>query len=630
MTIMYELGYDYGEHFANYKFEGWFDQSEGGTRYSDSTVIDATFDGKTLYAHWTAIPAKNAWQYFSFSNSTDDFFNAGEAQDYDAGQYFDHFETVLTSYYGSGSAGYYMDELRWQETSGWGGSCYGFAALEGIVNHQMLPVSAVEAGKNSLPDVDRPCEDYAVRNLLNYYYLTQFIPALRSEQYRINAADGRQALLEMADEVVGGTPYMFSYFFSRGGHAIILEGGKTLSDGSYELTGQDNRFHGYTTCTADGATWVDTGEPLTVKLLIPKDGSSCVVTLSKDIVFTRGGEFYQLRSDLNEVVTSFEPVKDFSHFAAADPTGQAVTAQLQAAPEDPSPVLYYEPDDAAAADLVLKDRQGKTIFDAKRPDSLDSGKVSDVWFTIQGTAEATKTTQNGITYLESRNAPAGLMVALDEEAEYTVSDLQSGKVSMVSPEGYASVNAEEADSVILDMPNNSVIVQGNKGTFSISIDCGNDTVATISGDQTAKSMAVTTSNDLILLDAPEGRYSVTFSGGKSDLPVKSIQSTGSEMGIPTPTTFIQAPVRVVSTEGDSASISLLAVCDDGFTGQAICALYDSRNQMMSSETRALKAGSNSLTFDASSMDAVNAKIFVLDSQSRPVCEELAFQRGSGM
>lgn len=625
VTYSYSYGSLPEPNWKDHTFDGWYTAKSGGTQVKSDTKVDLT-GNQTLYAHWTELPKNDSWQYFSFSNSDEEFFRDSETMDYNAGQYFNHFNDVLAQYYGSASVSYYMDRLSQQQASGWGGSCYGFAAVEGMVNTNLLPVNAIETGKSSMPAVNKPRDVHEVRDMLNYYYLTQFIPALRNEMYDINSADGKQALKKMADEVVGGTPHMFSYFTFFFGHAIILDGGEKLADGSYALVGQDNRFHGYTIGKPDGNNWSDSGEPVTVTIQIPADFSSCKIFLSEDTVLMRDGDVYTLNGDLNENVYSFEPVSNFTCFASADPTGQAVTAQLQAVQEEASLVLYYEPDGNAASDLVLKDRTGNTIYDASNPDGRNSNKVSDFWYTIHGAVATTESVSDGKNVLSFENSPAGLMLSLNEDSEYSVTDVTGGTISMVSPEGYASVDTEKADSVILDVPNSSVIVRGNEGDFSISLDCGNDTVATISGKAETDDVAVTALGDLLMMDAPEGSYSVAFSviGGKSS--TTTVKSNGGGTAIATPTTFVQDSARIVSTEGDANTISVIILCDSGFSGQVILALYDKNDQMLSTEVKPVMAGSNSLTFGAALKDAVTAKIFVLDSQSRPACEAEDFYR----
>ena len=539
-----------------YTFDGWYTSSSGGSQVTSSTTVTQT-ENHTLYAHWTAAPA-GAWQYFSFSNSSSAFFKSGEPQNYNAGSYFNNFSNVLAGYYGSNTANYnqYMRKLQSEQSSSWGGSCYGFAAVEGMVNYGFLPVRAIDPNAANLPAVDMARDNTQVRNLLNYYYLTQMIPAMRSTQYNkyYDSTGFARALSNMAQEVIGGKPYMFSYFMtSGGGHAIIVEGGKKLADGSYELIGQDNRFHGYMICERVSNGYRNTGEPVTVTLKIPSNCSSCTVTLSSSTLFVRGGtkgEVYPASSvyysSVNESVYCFEPVTVFKHFAAADPTGSYNSSTFNSETEDVPSVIYFEPEETAAEPFTLEFQNGSVSIDSD--EMANSEYVREFWYTIGGSANTVAPDENGMSQLETQYGPVGLMAVLNAIPNdvYKLSNLSSGKFSYVGADGFASLSISNAESLIIDLLNNAVTLMGNNGNFSATVSNNNQTVATITCNAAAGDIKIVASGDGIDLTAPVGTYSVTFTGADGQETTTSVVSNGEDtihIGTNTPLVFTDVSER---------------------------------------------------------------------------------------
>lgn len=618
-----------------YRFTGWFTALEGGTRITELSVLTMQ---QVLYAHWEVDDQTAGWQYFSFSNSEEDFFNPGETQNYYAGDYFDHFNTVLSQFYKSASAGYYMNKLRTKQSSGWGGSCYGFAAVEGMVNQRLLPLAAIQTGVDRLSSVYAPRANRNARDLLNYYYLTQFIPALRSEQYSLSTSAGREALRRTAEAVAGGTPHMFSYFYFGGGHAIILEGGSRLADGSWELIGQDNRFHGYTVCEQSGGRWVDTGKPVTVSVRVSADASSCTVSLSRSTYFMRNGAVYYLPQGLQELVTEFEPVSVFDRFASADPTGTAASVQLYSEPVEAAPVLYCEPDGEVAGSFEITDENGDVVLSG----GTHTTATVDWWYTIGGAATVFGTQTDGITALAVQNAPVGVMAKLNatDNTEYTVSGLDGGTVSYVGQEGFLSVSAASAETAIIDVEHKSVIIQETNGDFSITVTDANGTAATVSGKGSGGDIEFnSTATGSLSLVAPAGSYDVAFVGVDNRVTSTVVTSTGTGSGISVNVPMQQDLVVCekykdqfnvgMKWNGDAFTLTLTSTNVTAVSGTITAwqAVYDEHRKMVSLEKlSSIQSSDTIVRFSGTVSSEMDCELFVLDADFVPVIDKFGLNQ----
>lgn len=599
----------------------------GGTRAQWETIkIETANEPLTDAAIYYT--GKVKWQYFDFANAGEDFFNPEETRNYYAGDYFDHFNTVLSSFYGPARTGYYMSKLRAKQSSKWEGSCYGFAAVEGMVNQNLLPIAAIQTGVDRLSSVYPPRMNQNARNLLNYYYLTQFVPELRSEQYSLTTSTGRAALLRTAKAVAGGTPHMFSYFFSEGGHAIILEDGSPLPDGGWELHGQDNRFHGYTVCEKSGGRWVDTGKPVTVSVHVSADAASCTVSLSENTYFMRGGAVYYLPQGLRESVTDFEPVSIFSHFASADPTGTAASALPCGESADTSSILYYEPDGAAAGSFEIKDRDNQVVLSS----NAHTDTNADWWYTIGGAPTICGTQAGGVTALSVQSAPTGVMAKLNntDNREYTVSGLGGGTVSYVGQDAFLSVSAASGGTAIIDAKDSSIILQGAKGDFSITVTNTNGTASTVSGQGDGGNIEVnSTPNGSLSLAAPKGNYDVAFVGTDNRVISTVVTSTGGSVSVNVPVQ--QEPVVCgkyrdrfhagMKWSGNDFALTLTSTDESAVPGTIAAwqAVYDGHGKMISLEKLSIaRLSDTKVRFSGTASSEMDCALFVVDADFAPV------------
>lgn len=131
---------------------------------------------------------------------------------------------------------------------GWGGSCYGLAALSVLAKDGIFDVSSWQNGALNLHDINAPEKD-RTESLINYYFLTQVLDYIQQDininffRDEANKVDELKTLCDNAE--ITGKPVLFCfhgyfYGFSWGGHAVVAYANETESG-----TINDFRYTGY-------------------------------------------------------------------------------------------------------------------------------------------------------------------------------------------------------------------------------------------------------------------------------------------------------------------------------------------------------------------------------------------------
>ncbi len=422
-------------------------------------------------------PDEDAWEYFSFSNSENDFFTANEPQNYSMDEFDKDFEAALKKLYPNNWIGT-LNDVRAEERSEWGGSCYGFASVELLANLGLLNIVDYYAQTNSLPIVKAPVDttDKDVRSLLNYYYLTQFVPAMRN----FKDSDGPNSdIKSMAENVVNGERYMFSYVFgylpigdAPYGHTIILDGGEKHANGSYTLKGYDNRYHKYFWAKNKADERKVEGTPVFIDIKIDSSGNCTVepptgnITMQGDTrntySFSGGSTEYVSRY---EVMLADESSTMVKRYAAFMPEGEEVTA--------------------------VKDKVVYLYVSGWRPENV-AGKVCY----IAGATNAPTVSGNQVIVNKAVESAATLTV-LDKADDITI-DNPTGRQSLVDGNFISSVTVTKASSTTLSTNNGTAEIKDNNGKFTMQvtaqIDGYNYTVYTITGSGKGNVKAAATAN----------------------------------------------------------------------------------------------------------------------------------------
>lgn len=568
---------------------------------------------------WVFEMTNSKWSYFSFSNTVGDFFNPDETRTNDTGNYLSLLERLYP---------WYKILLRHKEATEWQGSCYGFTALEGMVNTNLIDASTIDVDADTLPEVSKPKDAHSVRELLNYYLLTQYIPDLRGTMYKIGTRAGKNALQNMTDAVLNGTPYMFAYRFKNGSsggwHAITLEGGKQLANGSYELTGYDNRYYGLEIYLKENDHYVSTGRPFTVEVQISADFSSCSVVVSDANYVLWYDGIYRKYNRIEEKVIQFEPVSDFSKFAQVNPT--MVTRSVLSVTDEVSPVLYFQPEKDVASSFILTNGAGETILDGMSMEELESSSyIEGHWYTnFRSILEYVTDPNTGEIYVETVNAPVGLMATLSQPVEgdsYRFSDLTGGaSISYVGSEGYASADVGDAESVVLDLSSNTVAIEGNTGEFSVSFAAADENMVTVVGStDTDGDITVAATEQGVVLDAPKGSYAVTFTDQDSQELTVAVQSTGGSVTVtdPSNTDETEYATEVQLVMFDGRTLTSLITCAADTHNSALLATYSASGQMLEANTYPLAEGINQIKQAIDATDVFSVRVFLLNNRYEP-------------
>ena len=105
------------------------------------------------------------------------------------------------------------------------------------------------------------------------------------------------------------------------------------------------------------------------------------------------------------MVTSFEPVSTFGHFASADPTGKAGLASLAslfAEPDEGSTVFYYLPESTDANGFILKGEDDSTILNGANLSEITSDYDPDYWYIVGSTVEESVDAEGNPTAISDR------------------------------------------------------------------------------------------------------------------------------------------------------------------------------------------------------------------------------------
>ena len=242
---------------SGYTFLGWSKSSSATTpEYRAGNTIALT-GNTTLYAVWVEYCLTKS-DIFSFTNSSY-YFRTGTYKITDSD--FNKLANYVRKIYNSNNASICINNIQALRAQKWGGSCYGMAVAS-ILNKtgQIAFPKNFDPKASTLYDVAAPYQNSAVQSAVNYYFLSQRIPALRSNTYYNNRDNWSAGLKKLVNSVKAGKLTLFSYWWKNYGHAIAIVGYEVASDGGHNLIAYDNRY----------------GEKY-ITVYVDKNYSSCVV-----------------------------------------------------------------------------------------------------------------------------------------------------------------------------------------------------------------------------------------------------------------------------------------------------------------------------------------------------------------
>ena len=102
-----------------------------------------------------------------------------------------------------------------------GGSCYGMAATSILSCYGILDPSDYQAGANFLHDIKRPPTN-DVKSLINYYYALQVTDEVYQHTTQaLYYSTEKEKIQKLLSELEDDSPVLLTFFFSRGGHAVV-------------------------------------------------------------------------------------------------------------------------------------------------------------------------------------------------------------------------------------------------------------------------------------------------------------------------------------------------------------------------------------------------------------------------
>ena len=247
--------------YSGKSFSGWNTSSSGnGSSYKDSYNPSSS---KTLYAQWIKDTTFKKANRFSFNNSSRHFMTSWSGGGYfmtssDTEKLF-NFVKKYESYPDITISGI-QDFMN----SEWGGSCYGMAVVSLLDYREEIAFNEnFDTNAATLYDVKSPSSSQTIMSGINYYMLSQFIPFIddTAHYYNSNNSNWSIGLEKLVQTAKKGNPFLFSYWYSSGGHAIAVYSYRLNSDGSHTLLAYDNNYpendveitidSNYNNCTID-------------------------------------------------------------------------------------------------------------------------------------------------------------------------------------------------------------------------------------------------------------------------------------------------------------------------------------------------------------------------------------------
>ena len=445
---------------SGYKFVGWARSSTASSaEYHAGDTIKIT-SNTTLYAVWI----KNDYyltknDIFSFTNSSR-YFRSGTYTVTNSD--FNKLSNYVKKIYSPANASTcinYMQELR---NSQWGGSCYGMAVAS-ILNKkgQIAFPKNFDPKASTLYEVAAPYQNSAVQSAVNYYFLSQKIPAMRGDLYYNSNTNWNAGLKKLVSSVKSGKLTLFCYFWKEGssayGHAIAIVGYKEASDGGYNLIAYDNRY----------------GENY-ITVYVDKNYSYCVVN---GVEKPYGIEF----------------LTDFSQFDKIDIDGP-----------NNDMVLNTRSYNQSANTQISVELNGEVTVENKAGQKLTvkNGNISGDMDVIS-THMIVKSTPDGSP------APVTLVFEVNDSSAFTFeSSSDEISASVTSDKCYASVTAT-ADTVVIS-ENEGIYAVGENVDFSGSLSLNNDVCDMMSfAGSGSGDINLVYADDGIVIDGCNGKGEVT-------------------------------------------------------------------------------------------------------------------------
>lgn len=131
--------------------------------------------------------------------------------------------------------------MEMRRDSKWGGSCEGMARLVALhyLDAERIPLDHIEKSADSVYDLSTPKSSSSVRDIINYYYLMQFLPSaknLRAQQYLDFNFNFENVIQEIVQSLQKEQPVLVSIMSESGGaHTVVLLNILSKTDTEYTI-----------------------------------------------------------------------------------------------------------------------------------------------------------------------------------------------------------------------------------------------------------------------------------------------------------------------------------------------------------------------------------------------------------
>ena len=393
---------------------------------------------------------------------------------------FNKLANYVRKIYNSNNASICINNIQALRAQKWGGSCYGMAVAS-ILNKtgQIAFPKNFDPKASTLYDVAAPYQNSAVQSAVNYYFLSQRIPALRSNTYYNNRDNWSAGLKKLVNSVKAGKLTLFSYWWKNYGHAIAIVGYEVASDGGNNLIAYDNRY----------------GEKY-ITVYVDKNYSSCVV-------------------NGDEKAYGIEFLTDFSDFDKIDIDGPNNDMVLNTRSYNRS--ANTEISVELNGEVTVENKAGQTL-------TIKDGNLSGDMDVIS-THMIVKSTPDGSP------APVTLVFEVNDSTAFTFeSNADEINASVTTDKCYASVTTT-ADTVIIS-ENEGIYALGNNVTFNGSLSLNNEACDMISFEGQGKGdINLIYNDDGILAEGTKGKSSITVFSNTTDVSTADFNSNYADVKI---------------------------------------------------------------------------------------------------
>ncbi len=461
---------------SGYTFLGWSKSKTATTAtYFGGDSITLSED-TTLYAVWRKNDAYalDDSEIFSFANSSRNFTDSRYDTYYVSDGDFAKLSNYIRNIYDNPNE--VINMLQDSRNQTWGGSCYGMAAVTVLDKYGHIAFNEnFDAGAPTMRDVDVPVANSNVLSAINYYFIAQGITdqLCHTNVYTKGTPQWEDGLRNLVRDAQNGKAMMFGYYFSGGGHEIVIKGyKKSLTSGEHRLIAYDNRY-----------------PERNVNIVIDRNYNTCTVEADRD-----------------EAVYKFDYFYDFSGFDRIDIDGpdnslltRKASASTSTAIENNTTTILLP----ATDNITVENKAGQKLICSAGIISGDMEVLSERMI-VNSTADGNP-------------APGTVMVEVQNSDSFTFEgDSEETQVSIMSPTLYARSKTKNADEVTIT-ENEGILITGENFDYDTSISLNNAVCDMVSVSGEAKDgTSLIFKDDGLILDGGAGNKEITVFSNTTD------------------------------------------------------------------------------------------------------------------